>query len=65
MDVPDGIIGGVGRIVNGQADLDVRVVSGEISRDTEIHGLEASHSSVRWAVGASRCTPASSAMRGS
>ena len=46
MDVPDRVVGGVGRIVNGQADLDVRVVRGEISGDTEIHGLEASLSSV-------------------
>ena len=46
MDVADRVIGGIGRIVNGHADLDVRLVSGEISRDTEIHGLEACHSSV-------------------
>jgi hypothetical protein len=45
MDVPDGIVGGVCRIVNGHADFDIRVVRGEISRDTEIHRLEASCSS--------------------
>ena len=40
MDVADRIVGGVSRIVNGQADLDVRFVSGEISGDTDVHGLE-------------------------